>query len=311
VFFQRQRASADAGNPETAKRFYDMMQRIGNELQRCTGILTVPKSQENPNLLDLCMAPGGFLHAAMELNRHASATAYSLPVEDGGHKVLLPGHHSVKVKLLDITMLAADLGFDNIPKEHPDRNNFLPREFGDGRVFDMVFCDGQVLRNHKRAAYREKREARRLTVTQLALGLEHVKPGGTIIILLHKLEAVDTVELLCQFNHFSSITLFKPAKCHAKRSSFYMVASNIQTEHPEAITAIHNWKHTWAVATFGGEEDYGEIVRRDNSQAERILDDFGSELVRLGRKIWDIQARALANAPFITGSSVRTGPSVQ
>jgi hypothetical protein len=247
----------------------------------------------------------------MELNRHASATAYSLPVEDGGHKVLLPGHHSVKVKLLDITMLAADLGFDNIPKEHPDRNNFLPRELGDGRVFDMVFCDGQVLRNHKRAAYREKREARRLTVTQLALGLEHVKPGGTIIILLHKLEAVDTVELLCQFNHFSSITLFKPAKCHAKRSSFYMVASNIQTEHPEAITAIHNWKHTWAVATFGGEEDYGEIVRRDNSQAERILDDFGSELVRLGRKIWDIQARALANAPFITGSSVRTGPSVQ
>jgi 23S rRNA U2552 (ribose-2'-O)-methylase RlmE/FtsJ len=311
VFFQRQRASADAGNPETAKRFYDMMQRIGNELQRCTGILTVPKSQENPKFLDLCMAPGGFLHAAMELNRHASATAYSLPVEDGGHKVLLPGHHSVKVKLLDITMLAADLGFDNIPKEHPDRNNFLPREFGDGRVFDIVFCDGQVLRNHKRAAYREKREARRLTVTQLALGLEHVKPGGAIIILLHKLEAVDTVELLCQFNRFSSITLFKPAKCHAKRSSFYMVGSNIQTEHPEVITAIQNWKHTWAVATFGGEEDYGEIVRRDNSQAERTLDDFGSELVRLGRKIWDIQARALANAPFITGSSVRTGPSVQ
>lgn len=205
-----------------------MMQRIGNELQRRTRALTVPRSQqENSHFLDLCMAPGGFLHAAMELNRHACATAYSLPVEDGGHEILLPEHQNVKVKLLDITMLAADLGLDNIPKEHPDRNNFLPKEFGEGRVFDIVFCDGQVLRTHKRAAYREKREERRLTVTQLALGLEHVKPGGTIIILLHKLEAVDTVELLCQFNRFSSITLFKPAKCHAKRSSFYMIASNI------------------------------------------------------------------------------------
>lgn len=90
-----------------------------------------------------------------------------------------------------------------------------------------------------------------------------------------------------------------------------MVGTNIQTEHPEVTTVIQSWKHTWAVATFGGDEDYGEIVRRNNSEAERILDDFGSELVRLGRKIWDIQGKALANAPFITGSSVRTGPSVQ
>jgi hypothetical protein len=213
MFFERERASADAGNPETARRLYDMMQRIGNELQRRTRALTVPRSQqENPNFLDLCMAPGGFPYAAMELNHHACATAYSLPVEDGGHKILLPEHYYVKVKLLDITMLTTDLSFDNIPKEHPDQNNFLPKEFGDGRVFDIVFCDGQVLRNHKRAAYRGKREARRLTVTQLALGLNHVKLGGTIIVLLHKLEAVDTVELLCQFNRFSSITLFKPAK---------------------------------------------------------------------------------------------------
>jgi hypothetical protein len=179
----------------------------------------------------------------MELNRHAFATAYSLLVEDGGDEILLPGHHNVKVKLLDITMLAVDLGLDNILKVRPDRNNFLQKEFADGRVLDIVFCDGQVLWNHKRAAYRERREAQRLNVMQLALGLKHVKPGGTIIILRHKREAVDTVELLCQFNRFSSVPLFKPAKCHAKRLSFYMVASNIQTEHPEMITAIQSWKH--------------------------------------------------------------------
>jgi hypothetical protein len=82
VFFKRQHASADAGDPETVRRFYDIMQRISNELQRSTRILTVPKSQHgNPNFSDLCIASGGFLHAAMELNRHAFATAYSLPVK--------------------------------------------------------------------------------------------------------------------------------------------------------------------------------------------------------------------------------------
>jgi len=248
------------------------------------------------------MAPGGFLYAAMQYNHRASATAYSLPVEDGGHEVLFTDHQHVKVKLLDITMLAEDLSVDQIPEEHPDRNNFLPKEFFDERAFDMVFCDGQVLRHHARAEYRENREARRLTVTQLALGLEHVKPGGTMIILLHKLEAVDTVELLRQFNHFSSITLFKPARCHAKRSSFYMVASNIQTEHPKVTMAIHNWKCMWTVATFSSDEDYGRQVRRDNFFAEEILDDFGPELIRLGRNVWDIQAQALARASFIIES---------
>jgi hypothetical protein len=122
------------------------MQRISNELQRSTRILTVPKSQQgNPNFSDLCIAPGGFLHSAMESNRHAFATAYSLPVEDVGHEILLPGHHSVEANLLDIMMLAADLGLDNSLKVRSDRNNFLLKEFADGRVLDIVFCDGQVL----------------------------------------------------------------------------------------------------------------------------------------------------------------------
>lgn len=115
-----------------------------------------------------------------------------------------------------------------IPKDHPDQLNFLPKGFGDGRLFDTVICDGQVLRTHTRASYRENREARRLTVTQLALGLENIKPGGTMIVLLHKVEAMDTVELLYQLNRFSTVRLFKPATSHAKRSSFYMVASDIQ-----------------------------------------------------------------------------------
>lgn len=276
------------------------MQKIGQELHDSTGAFTIGSSQGNPpNFLDLCMAPGGFLGIAMQLNPHSTATAYSLPVVIGGHKILLPTNSNVKIRLLDVTLLAADLGVEEIPKDHPDRGNFLPREFSNGRVFDAVICDGQVLRTHTRASYRENREARRLTVTQLALGLEHIKSGGTMIVLLHKVEAMDTIELLYRFNRFSVVKLFKSSKSHAKRSSFYMVATDIQTGHSEVAMAISQWKRMWEVATFGSGDEYESQLRENSSRAQDVLDDFGPELVRMGKKIWDTQARALFKAPFV------------
>ena len=186
------------------------------------------------------MAPGGFLSAAMQCIPNAIATAYSLPFAAGGHKVLMPEHTNVKITMLDITMLAADLDTDDIPEEHPDSANFLPKYFSDGREFDIVFCDGPVLRTQTRADYRVHTEPRRLSVTQLALGLGHSRPGGTMVVLLHKFEGPITMEILHLFAQFSSIKLFKPPRAHAKRSSFYMVASNVQVEHPEAVKAVES-----------------------------------------------------------------------
>jgi hypothetical protein len=145
------------------------------------------------------------------------------------HKALLPRDPNVRLRFLDVTMLATDMGVSVIPAEHVDAGNFLPQQFDPSQVFDLVLCDGRVLRTHARASYREKREARRLTIVQLALGLEHVRPGGTMVVLLHKLEAWDTVSLLYRFAKFSSVRFFKPKTGHAKRSSFYMVASDIKS----------------------------------------------------------------------------------
>lgn len=128
-----------------------MMQNIGKELHAPTRASTIPKTQSShPHILDLCMAPGGFLSAAMPHNRGVSVTAYSLLVEAGGHEVQLHAHFHVKTKMLDITMLAADMNADDIPKEHPDSGNFLPEEFQGGRAFDLVLCDGQVLLTNER-----------------------------------------------------------------------------------------------------------------------------------------------------------------
>ena len=274
------------------------MKEIGEEMHQSTCALAISK-MVRPTILDMCMAPGGFLATTLKINPGACALGFSLPVSGGGHKALLPRDPNVTLKFLDITMLAADMGVTDIPAEHPDARNLLPQQFDPGQLFDLVLCDGQVLRTQVRAPYREKREARRLSITQLAIGLEHLKIGGTMVVLLHKLEATDTVSLLYTFNKFSSVMLFKPTKRHAKRSSFYMVATNIQSQHCEAVLAVETWKRQWKVATFGTDAEYEEGLRAACSNTEEVLGEFGVELVRLGREIWRIQARALEKAPFI------------
>jgi hypothetical protein len=180
-------------------------------------------------------------------------------------------------------MLAADLGMNEVTHDHPDKNNFLPKQFDDARAFDIVLCDGQVLRTHERAAYREQCEARRLAVSQLVHGLEHLRPSGTMIILMHKLEAPAVVEILHQFHRFSSIQLFKSTKAHAKRSSFYLVASNIQVEHPQAIAAVEKWKRTWEITTFNNNEENIEHLHRDSSWAIKNPGGLWSSPCRRGK----------------------------
>ena len=250
-------------------------------------------------ILDMCMAPGGFLQTALSVNPTAHAVAFSLPMGMGGHKVLIPKDEKIVLKFLDITMLAVDMGVVDFPLDHEEYSRFLPCHFGAEDMFDLVLCDGQVLRTQSRAEYREKREARRLSVTQLALGLEHIRAGGTMIMLLHKVEAWHTVSLLYSFSKFSSVRLFKPTTGHTKRSSFYMVATKIQRQHPEAVRAIEKWKAIWKAGTFGNDEEYWKAVRDCDPDVKEVLKDFGLSLVELGRETWATQARALAKAPFI------------
>ena len=78
-----------------------------------------------------------------------------------------------------------------------------------------------------------------------------------------------------------------------------MIATNIQSQHCEAVLAVEGWKREWKIATFGTDEEYKKELRAACLDAEEVLGEFGSELVRLGREVWGIQARALEKAPFI------------
>ncbi|KAK1987619.1 hypothetical protein LZ30DRAFT_818915 [Colletotrichum cereale] len=272
-YFHRQRHRADRANARTARFFYHMMQQIGKELHRAVGAFAIQNdSLTQPMILDMCMAPGGFLATALELNPRAHAVGFNM-------------------------------GVTEVPVGHPDHGEFLPQQLKPDDLFDLVICDGQVLRTHFRADYRERRESRRLILTQLSLGLEHTRPGGTMVVLLHKLEAWDTVLLLHVFGKFATVRLFKPRVSHAKRSSFYLVARDIQSQQTAAAHAIGNWKSIWKAATLGTEEEYWKTIRKAEPSVEELLGEFGSELIRLGKDIWATQARALAKAPFIKQQS--------
>ena len=311
-FFATQRRQADHADEQTIKFFYKLMKNIARDMDRYTKQalrIARPPSREiaPPRILDMCAAPGGFLETALDINHTAHAVAFSLPESNGGHRMLLPPRDPpVITKFLDLTMLAEDMGVNaaTIPADHPDASNFLPRQFSPGQqLFDLVLGDGQVLRTHERAEYRKNREARRLTLTQLVLGLEHIQPRGTMIMLMHKPEAWGTLHLLYTFDKFSRVRLHKPRAGHTKRSSFYMVATDVQCRAPEALIALEQWRAAWRVATFGTDEEYAASLNGSTRDVEAVLEEFGPRFVRLGKAVWDIQAKALEKAPFMRSQS--------
>jgi hypothetical protein len=147
-----------------------MMMKIGSELQRSMKAFKAPATASQPiAILDMCMAPGGLLQAAIKRNPGSRAVAFTLPVSMGGHKVLMPKNPNVDVKLLDVTMLAADMGVvHDIPADHPDAANFVrEQQLQPDQLFDIAICGGHVWRVQAKALAatdfcRNRREAEQM-----------------------------------------------------------------------------------------------------------------------------------------------------
>lgn len=298
---------ADHATEKAKDAFYKMTCNVGHELHKATGALSLSLSHDSDlRVLDLCMAPGGFTTAALTYTQTTCVRGVSLPVEMGGHQIRVPRWESdprIAVKLLDITMLATEMGVDiqsEIPASHPDASRFLPDRLFEGEEFGLIFCGGTVLRTHRRAEYRQSSEATRLQTSQLVLALGRVCRGGTLIVVMHRADAWDSVDLIHLFSGFADIQLFKPSKAHARRSSFYMVARNVQPQKPEVAQAIERWKKQWRAATFGGTKvaDSEEFHDESCNAAQATLEVFGERLVSMTKPVFKIQADALRRAPW-------------
>ncbi|RDK41707.1 hypothetical protein M752DRAFT_284441 [Aspergillus phoenicis ATCC 13157] len=206
---------------------------------------------DKQRILNIYIAPEGFLRTALRVNPKARAIGFSLLRYEEDHNILLSKYPNISVKFIDITLLTADMGLLEIPNNHPDTGKFLPRQFESGQAFDLVIYNNQVLRNHDRATYHKHQEASRLTLTQLALGLEHIKLEKTMIILLHK-----------------------HPRFHAKRSSFYILTTNIRTDCPDAAMAIQ-----------GTNNIYNQALQHNVPDINLILKNFGPRLAVLDKHI--------------------------
>jgi 23S rRNA U2552 (ribose-2'-O)-methylase RlmE/FtsJ len=285
-----------------------MMQRLGKDLNRSTrAFSTLVRSEDQdggeinlhgPSLLDVCMAPGGFSKYFLAVHPRGQVKGFSLPRSSGGHELLInPSDPRVKVQFTDITLMAAEMDVDvsMIVSEHPDKSRFHTTRPYQHDQFELAICDGQVLRTHERPTYRESNEAPRLLFSQLVLAMQRIKQNGSIIVLLHKLEQARTMKLLYTFNKFSRVELFKSSKSHAIRSSFYMVAKEVQPQSPDALEAVELWKESWRVLSFRGKAEYSN---QSTEETRKMLEEFGDRLIRLGTPVWETQWCALSKTTF-------------
>ena len=297
--FKQQRHRADKADEKACQRFFSLMSSIGSEMNQATGAYEFGIGK--PKVLDLCMAPGGYSKSILKRHPYARVDAVTLPRESGGHKVLLQDSR-VRITFADINTLAAEYGVQQIPDNHPEATTFTVNRPYIGNAYDLIFCDGQVLRPdvHTRPEYRETKEATRLTIGQLILALQRIRVGGTLIILLHKVDSWYSVNVIRAFDKFSKVQLFKPLKAHRMRSSFYLIAKQVQPQHPEAVRMVHEWKRAWYNATFESQESHIiEEMYESKQEVSTIIEEFGPRLMELGHPIWAIQAGALKEASFM------------
>jgi 23S rRNA U2552 (ribose-2'-O)-methylase RlmE/FtsJ len=306
-FFEQRRQQVTNADSRGQVILFEMMGRIAKEMNDLTGAFNL--SNNTPTILDFCAAPGGFVKYALQINPSAKVDALSLSEQQGGLKVRIPYGHldpRVSMEFTDVTMFAEEFGLPDILKNPTDETNLaLPWPYKIDR-YDLVICDGQALRQNQVEG--DYYPSLRLTYSQLCLGLKKLTPGGTMIVLLHRSSRVRIFRLLHMFSQFSHVQIFKPTKSHAIKSSFYLVAKDIQSESTACLEAMDLFKLIWARATLKDESASSALLYKELSLVEKSLqpelEEFGDRFVMLIRHTWKIQADALEKAPFIKDASL-------
>ncbi|KAJ6531589.1 hypothetical protein DFH09DRAFT_1408942 [Mycena vulgaris] len=247
--------------------------------------------------LDLGCCPGGFTSYILSKNSSAQGLGISSEIENGGHKFLLEDRHRARFKIYYADLTYYRLG--PLPTSTaPDNKALHALPFESSKRFDVVLLDGHQLRKHPSA---QPGDWDRLLVSQIIIGLQAAKQGGTLVIKLADAEQVNTAKLLHMLDILSaSLETFKPRYMHATRGTFYAVAKGVGEgrEAARLLALINAFKELWVDLTIGGadgagrvlgEEDLDFIIGTVEVREAKNLD----RLIDLVRMVWAVQARAL------------------
>ncbi|THV69348.1 NAD(P)-binding protein [Aureobasidium pullulans] len=304
-FFAARRQKSDNTSKADQRGLLGMMINVGRDLQGTIGAFDLPSNSDRLAILDLCMAPGGLVTSALEVNKSAKVGTFSLPSVKGGHNVMInfgPRDERVKVRFMDITMFAEEFGSPTDRKHHLDWTSLRQKWPYHTSHYDLVICDGVPMRGQNLDDNAISVQPMRLTCAELYLGLKRIRRGGTLIVLLHRINNVRTFRIIKMLHGFSSVQVFKPTKSHAIRSSFYLVAKNVQSDSSACLRAMNLFKTVWEYATFENtsQETFRlctELTLKEQSLSTE-LEEFGPWYTELARPIWRTQADALAVASF-------------
>lgn len=73
----------------------------------------------------------------------------------------------------------------------------------------------------------------------------------------------------------------------------------MRTHDAEAREAVRRWERIWRVATLGSDDEFADVLHEGEPEVEQFVAEFGQRLIELATPVWEIQAKALANASFM------------
>lgn len=201
---------------------------------------------------------------------------------------------------LDPSMVSSDNQF----------KNFLARSQNPWptKSFDIILCNHGVARRGDKANPRPDEEVEndllRMHAAHIMFSLLHVKEGGTVILLLKKIEAWDTIQILYAFSQFSELSTFKSTDIYAAVAPFVLVAKRVRPGSRAARDLYKKQKWLWLSVTAPEALNALVPISRKEPSIEEVLKSFGNEYLKLGRQPWEAQLKGVREAIVAAGLKI-------
>jgi hypothetical protein len=290
-YFVQQRRTADTAGNMLERQWFGRMKGVLREVDQIVRCIQPAGAVQ---FLDLGCCPGGFTSYILDRNPSATGYGISLDVEKGGHAFLLENYHRRRFQLIFADLTYFQLGPSSI--SHDSLLKPVPSQIKP-RSCDLVTLDGHQLRTQEGA---KRWDYDRLLISQLILGFDAIKYGGTMVVKLSRPARECTAKLLYMLDLVCvSLSTYKPQTMHAIRGTFYAVAKEVG-RGDEAVrlpAIVEGLRKLWFELTYGGENGSGRFLLDSDLDfvisRDELIDRYMARLIELGRGVWLTQAQAL------------------